>query len=142
MEKYKVFNDRGYHIGLVLQNGTERVVQRGSYVLLAKEEIEYLTSIAPRLFQGERQLRLEDRALAVELGFVLAEDQPVFDEAFIRKQLGQRMALVKAWLEGITEPFLKDEVCRVAQQMDLPASKLQILQDWCPERPLVTVESE
>ena len=142
MQRYKVINDRGYNIGLMLQNGTAQVVHSGSYLLLTKDEIEHLTSIAPRLFAGERQLRLEDRKLAVELGFVKNEDAPVFDEAFVRKQLSQKAQTMKAWLDSVQEPYLLDEVFRVARQMDLPATKLQIVQEKFPDRPLVTAENE
>ena len=142
MDRYKVYNARAYNIGLLLQNGTERVVQSGSYTLLSRDDIEYVASIAPRLFIGERQLRLDDRKLAVELGFVKSEDTPVFGESEIRKQLAQRPQSIKAWLESIQEPFLLDEVFRVAQQMDLPATKLQIVQEIFPDRPLVSAEPE
>lgn len=70
MDKTRVYNQRKYSIGLILQNGAERVIHPGSFALLARDEIEYLASIAPSLFDGEKQLRLEDRALAAQLGFV------------------------------------------------------------------------
>lgn len=142
MDRFKVINDRTYDIGLLLPNGTERVVHARSYTLLTRDEIDYVVSVAPALFAGEKQLRLEERALAVEMGFAACEDSPVFGEAEIRKHLGQRAQVLKAWLDGIQEPFLWDEVFRVARQMDLPATKLQIVQERFPERPLVPLETE
>lgn len=142
MERYRVYNDRQYNIGLLLPNGTERVVSPGAYTLMTKEEIEHMTGIAPGLFAGEKQLRLEDRKLAVELGFVLSEDVAVFDAAFIRKQLGFGAAKVKAWLETVTEPYLLEEVLAVVRTMDLPASKLQVIQERVPGQALIQTADE
>ena len=137
MERYRVFNDRQYNIGLTLPNGTERVVAPGAYTLLTQEEIEYIAGIAPRLFAGEKQLRLEDRKLAVELGFILDEHVAVFDDVLIRKQLQGSAAKIKAWLDTIEEAYLLDEVLAVAKAMDLSASKLQVIQDKFPGQTLI-----
>ena len=140
MEKIRVYNPLKFNIGLILANGTERTVLAGSYTLLTKEDIEYLASIAPKLFMGEKQLRLEDRELAVELGFIESVDQPVLNEEEIRKNLSQRVSHVKTWLDGIEEPFIIDIICDVAAQMDLPASKIQLLQERMPSREFLTAE--
>ena len=124
MDKTRVYNQRKYSIGLILQNGAERVIHPGSFALLARDEIEYLASIAPSLFDGEKQLQLEDRALAAQLGFVGDAQAETLDAEAIRKRLSQRVPQVKAWLESITEPYLLDAICDVAVEMDLPASKL------------------
>ena len=92
MEKTRVYNQRKYAVGLILQNGAERVVHPGSFILLSRDEIEYLASIAPALFDGEKQLRLEDRALAAQLGFVDDAQAETLDAEAIRKKLNQRAA--------------------------------------------------
>ena len=140
MEKIRVYNPRKYAIGVILQNGTERSILPGSFALLTKDDIEYLASIAPALFEGEKQLRLDDRNLAVDLGFVESVDQSVLDDEEIRKNLGQRASSVKAWLDSIHEAYLLDAICDVADQMDLPASKLQLLQERMPEREFLKAE--
>lgn len=138
MEREKVYNDRRYDVGLLLQNGTERVIKAGSYTLLARDEIEYLASLAPGLFFAESKLRLENRALAVELGFVLDENVPVFGPELIRKHLSGGVGKLKQWLDEISEPALIHEVYEVAMTMDLPASKLQVIQERMPERNVIT----
>lgn len=140
MEKIKVYNPRKFAIGLRLANGTERTVLPGSFTLLSKEDIEHLASFAPALFQDEKLLRVEDRSLTAELGFIDSPDKPVLDEEEIRKRLGQRPTQIKAWLDGIDEAFLLDAICDVAAQMDLPASKLQLLQERMPEREFLKTE--
>ncbi|MBQ9632164.1 MAG: hypothetical protein IJV04_04515 [Lachnospiraceae bacterium] len=140
MDKIRVYNPRKYDIGLVLQSGMERVIHPGSFTPMSRDDIEYAASMAPALFEGEKQLRLEDHALAVQLGFVQDESEPVFDAEEIRKKLGMRNPQVKAWLESIQEGYLLDAVCDVAATMDLPASKLQLLQDRMPEREFLKAE--
>lgn len=140
MEKTRVYNVRKYAIGLQLQNGAERVVMPGSFVLLVRDEIEYLASIAPLLFASEKQLKLENRALAAQLGFIESENAETLDAESIRRHLSQRVPQVKAWLDEVKEPYLLDAVCDVAAEMDLPASKLQLLKDRVPERELVQAE--
>lgn len=137
MDKTRVYNQRKYSIGLILQNGAERAIHPGSFALLARDEIEYLASIAPSLFDGEKQLRLEDRALAAQLGFVDDAQAETLDAEAIRKRLSQRVPQVRVWLEGVTEPYLLDAICDVAAEMDLPASKLQLLKERMPEREFI-----
>ena len=140
MEKVRVYNERKYSIGLLLQNGAERVVHPGSFALLARDEIEYLASIAPALFDGEKQLRLEDRALAVQLGFIDGEQAETLDTEAVRKHLSQRVPQVKVWLDGVKEAYLLDAICDAAMEMDLPASKPQLLKDRMPEREFIREE--
>ena len=137
MDKTRVYNQRKYSIGLILQNGAERVIHPGSFALLARDEIEYLASIAPSLFDGEKQLRLEDRALAAQLGFVDDAQAETLDAEAIRKRLSQRVPQVRVWLEGVTEPYLLDAIYDVAAEMDQPASKLQLLKERMPEREFI-----
>ena len=140
MEKTRVYNQRKYDVGMILQNGAERVVHPGSFILLSRDEIEYLASIAPALFDGEKQLRLEDRALAAQLGFVDDAQAETLDADVIRKKLNQRAPQLRAWLDGVTEPYLLDAICGVAAEMDLPASKLQLLQERMPGREFLHAE--
>ena len=134
MNKIRVSNPHKFAIGVSLFNGTDRAILPGSFTLMTREEIEYLASFAPSLFEGEKLLRLEDRELAAELGFIESMDDPVFDEDEIRRHLNQRAQQMKTWLDSIEEGYLLDEICDVAMKMDLPASKLQILQERMPTR--------
>lgn len=139
-DKMKVYNDRKYPVGLILQNGLERVVHSASYTLLSRDEIEFVASNAPRLFEGERQLRLEDRETAAQMGFIESAETPVMDDAEIRKKLSLRTNQLKAWLDGVSEPYLLDAIYDVAMTMDLPVSKLQLLQERMPDKEFIRAE--
>ena len=136
----KVYNDRKYPVGLILQNGLERVVHSAGYTLLSRDEIEFVASNAPRLFEGERQLRLEDHETAAQMGFIESAETPVMDDAEIRKKLSLRANQLKAWLDGVSEPYLLDAIYDVAMTMDLPASKLQLLQERMPDKEFIRAE--
>ena len=139
-EKTRVCNPHKFPIGVTLQNGMERAILPRSFALLTRDDIEYIASMAPKLFEDGKLLRLEDRNLAVELGFIESVESPVLDEEEIRKRMNQRVAQVKTWLDGIHEAYLLDAICDVAAQMDLPASKLQLLQERMPSREFLTAE--
>ena len=74
------------------------------------------------------------------MGFIDDPEKPVLDDEEIRKNLSQRVSQVKAWLDGIEEAYLLDAICDVAAGMDLPASKLQLLQEKLPEREFLKTE--
>ena len=140
MNKYRVNNPTKFPIGVRHYNGTECAIHPGSFTMMTIEEIEYLASIAPKLFMGEKMLRLEDRELAVQLGFIDSVDTPVLDEAEIRRRLKQNVSQVREWLNGIAEGYPIDTICDVAEKMDLPASKLQLLQERMPNREFLNVK--
>lgn len=140
MDLIRVSNKRKYDIGLILANGTERVVHPGSFVLLSRTDIEYLISIAPSLFEGEKQLAIDDKELEVQLGVLETPQDEILDAEVIRKKLSQRVGLMKEWLEEIHEPYLLDSVYDVAMTMDLPASKLQVLQEKMPDREFIIAQ--
>ena len=64
----------------------------------------------------------------------------MLDDEEIRKNLSQRVSQVKAWLDSIEEAYRLDAICDVAAGMDLPASKLQLLQEKLPEREFLKTE--
>ncbi len=136
MDKVKVYNDRKYDVGLILQNGSERVIHPGSFALLARDDVEYIASIAPALFMDEKQLRLENHEMAVQMGFA-EEGAEKLDAEAIRKHLTQRVPQIKSWLDTIKEAYLIDAICDVAADMDLPASKLQLLKERAPHREFI-----
>ncbi|MBQ3478414.1 MAG: hypothetical protein IJH25_09595 [Clostridia bacterium] len=140
MDNFRVYNARKYAIGLILQNGVERVILPGSFALLTRNDIEYAGAVAPDLFVGEKQLYLEDRKLAFQLGFIDDPESPMLNADEIKKKLVLRPAQLKTWLDTIQEAYLLDTICDVAATMDLPASKLQLLQDRLPARDFLKTE--
>lgn len=141
-DKVRVYNDRKYDIGLILQNGREQVIKHGSFANMTVDEVEYQISVAPALFEGEKQLRLSERGLSKDLKLIEDETQPVFNADEIRRNLNLRPQQMGKWLEGIREMPLLDLIYDVAQTMDLPASKLALLKERLPNREFIAGSNE
>lgn len=101
-----------------------------------------MASIAPALFEGEKQLQLADRDLAVALSFIEGKEFRPLDEDEIRKRLGQSAVKIKAWLDTVSEPFLLDAIYTVSLTMDLSTSKLKVLQEKMPHRELLPTDDD
>lgn len=130
----RITNLRGYHIGIPTQSGREYNIPPHGYITLPYEDIEWAASIAPSLFVGEKQLQVADRFFAIDMGFIEDENAKSVDDELIRKQLGQAIAKVEAWLVTISEPYLLDAIYRVSTTMNLSSSKLKVLQEKMPDR--------
>jgi|GEM_PF-2369556 len=130
----RVTNTRKFNVGVKLQNGIEHNIKPGGFVTLARADVDYIASIAPELFEGEKILRLDDREVSVENGFIDSVDDAPLDEEQIRKNLALSEKKMRAWLDGIAKPFLLDAIYDVAATMNLTAGKLKALQEKMPER--------
>lgn len=69
-----------------------------------------------------------------------SEQAEVLDAETIQKKLRFRVCQLKTWLDGISEPYLLDAIYDVAMTMDLPASKLQLLQERMPDKEFIRAE--
>lgn len=133
-ETIRAINIRKFSVGIRLQNGIEHNIAPGSFITLKRDDVDYLGSIAPALFQGEGILVLSDREVSVENGFIDSLENAPLDREEIAKHLQMGEKKLRAWLQGITEPYLLDEIYNVARTMDLTAGKLKALAEKMPER--------
>ena len=69
-----------------------------------------------------------------------SEQTELLDAETIQKKLGLRISQLKTWLDNISEPYLLDAIYDVAMTMDLPASKLQLLQERMPDKEFIRAE--
>jgi len=128
---------RDYPIGIMLQNGMSYNIRPRGFLMLSREDIEWVASIAPRLFDQERQLRISDRELAVNLGFIDKPESKPFDDTEIRRGLSLSVRKMEEWLNGIAEPYLVDAIYEVAKTIDLPVSKIKVLQEKMPNKEFI-----
>lgn len=138
----RITNVRKFNVGVKLQNGIEYNIKPGGFITLSRTDVEYIASIAPELFREEKILRLDDREVSVENGFIGSVEEEPLDEEQIRKRLAMPVKKMATWLEGVTEPYLLDAVYDVARTMDLPAGKLRALQAKMPDRDILETEDE
>ena len=103
---------------MILQNGSERAIQPHSFALLSQDDIEYLASIAPALFEGEKLLRLENRALSAQLGFIDSDDyiSVNFFDYLLKIMTGNNCDIVEC---GVKKVYDKDD-CDDILRKDAP----------------------
>lgn len=126
-EKVRVVNQTRYDIGLKLMNGGERNIHGGSFIILSRDDVEYVMGLAPKLFAAPCQLLVQDEVLLQDFGIAEKVEEVKIDKEEIGRKLTGSAKNLKAWLDSIEAPFLLDIIREVADGMDLPASKQKIL---------------
>lgn len=135
IERVRVRNVAPYNVGLKAQNGIEYNIKAGTFQTMNREDVEYNMTIAPALFAAPARLIVEDEELNEIMGIDPAESE-IVDAAVAEKYLKGSAAKLRAWLEENREPHVLEIVCEAAQKMDLPTSKVRILQEFVPGRNL------
>lgn len=141
--RYRVTNKCRYDIGVRLSNGQEVVITPGSFQLLTADDIAYVDSICSedKFFSKRMLVPLDQTGKEVamdQLGMYIEEDPaPHLDDAGIASALKQTPKKIEAWLDQVDDPAELHAIFEVAQTMDLPASKLKILNEKMPEKDLL-----
>lgn len=126
-DKVRVVNQTRYDIGIKLMNGGERNIHGGSFVILSRDDVEYVMGLAPKLFAAPCQLLVQDDELLQDFGVAEKVDEVKIDREEIGRKLTGSLKSMKAWLETVDAPFVLDIIRQVADGMDLPASKQKVL---------------
>lgn len=135
MERVRITNTSQHDVGLVTQNNIEYNIRPGTFISLTREDAEYMVAIAPKLFATENragELRIDDEGLAKDLNLVAPGDPSPADAAVVKKALSGNLAQLKKYVATLEEPYLINVVCQTAKEMDLPVSKMKVLQEAFP----------
>lgn len=135
---FQVRNKCGYDIGVTLTTGQQPNIRKGSFLPLSANEILYIESIARgrRPFSsgeleivddGGKKLKLEDLG-----GYTDTYTEKHFSKEEISANLKKSAKQIENWLEGITDPVELHAIKETADEMDLPSSKLKVLQEKLP----------
>lgn len=135
-DRVRVNNVTPYAIGLKSQSGIEYNIRPHAFVVMHRDDIEYNMAIAPSLFQSPARLIVEDQDLNDIMGIVPAEETAC-DKEEIDKILKGSAAKIEAWLNEHNQPHVIESVYTAAKEMDLPASKIKVLQKFMPNRDIV-----
>lgn len=139
----KLVNPQKFDVGIKTYDKPNGVnIQRGSFVLVSQDEVNYISSISDVIQRGVLRIenafgQKEDRAaeLFTELG--LDSNDPSFStDDDIRKHLSMSAKKIEEWLSGITEDFLLDRIYDIAMEMadKMTAPKLKVLSAKMPEK--------
>lgn len=136
-KKIRVYNDRRYDIGVQLVNKQTINIKSGSFALLTEDDIAYIESICSydkKLF-GTGKLRIdkpEEKDLG-DLGVYPVEQNQHLPTEEIEQRLHGKLADLKEWIASITDKSLLFEIREVAKGIDLPVSRMRVINDAMPE---------
>lgn len=135
MSKVKVWNRQKFNVGVKTYGHPLGInIPAGSFVPMEEDEVAQLISVCTLFQRGILSVEEEHKDLMVN-GGVMTEDLPncVSDEE-IAKKLGGTAKKLEEWLKTITEGYVLERIFDAAKAMNLPASKLRVLQEKMPHR--------
>ena len=136
-ERVRISNTSRHDVGLVTQSGIEYNIRPGAFIALSKDDAEYMVAIAPRLFATDErpgELRIDNEELAKDLNIVAPGDPSPTDDIVIKKALSGTVNQLKKYVADVESPLLIDAICEMAKTMDLPQSKMRVIQDAFPHK--------
>lgn len=129
-DKIRVRNNTTFDIAVKMLDEKERLIKAGSFLPMSKDEIDYLSSICSVFSSNHLTIENPEEAKEILEGSgIIVEENPVFmDDDDIRKHLRASAANVKKWLDEIEfDRVLFSRIERIATEMDLPASKMKVV---------------
>lgn len=143
-----VHNTTNYDIGITLSSNQQRVIRAGTFLPMSIDDILYIESNATRsrpfsskLFaikdKGGKEYALEDIG-----GFTDPYVKKHFDADEITANLSKSAKHIGAWLKEIEDPIELDAIRDIAEKMDLPGSKLKLIQAKIPNINLLEPDEE
>ncbi len=136
--RIRVYNRCNYDIGVTLTSGQKPNIRKGSFLPLSVDDILYIESIARgrKPFSSKelvpvsndgKDLTLEDLG-----GYTDTYAEQHFSKEEIEANLKKPFKAVENWLKKIDDPVELHAIGEVADAMDLPGSKLKLIQAKIP----------
>lgn len=144
--KLRVYNRCNYDIGVTLTSGQKPNIRKGSFLPLSVDDILYIESIARgrKPFSSKllvpvgddgKDLMLEDLG-----GYTDTYAEKHFSKEEIMTNLKKPFKAVENWLNKIEDPVELHAISEVALEMDLPGSKLKLIQAKVPNVDFLSAE--
>lgn len=142
--KLRVYNRCNYDIGVTLTSGQKPNIRKDSFLPLSVDDILYIESISGNFLpfssrklvavsQDGKELTLEDIG-----GYTNTYAEQHASEDEIMANLKKPYKTVESWLNKITDPIELHAISEVAIKMDLPGSKLKLIQAKMPNVDLLS----
>lgn len=145
---FRVYNNMNYDIGITLSSGQKPVIRSGSFLPISVNDILYIESIALRVKPFSSKMFIirdndnNDLTLEDIGGFSDPYAKKHYDADEIAANLSKNAKHISAWLKEIDDPIELDAIRDMAEKMDLPGSKLKIIQAKVPNKNLLEPEEE
>lgn len=131
--RLRVYNRTKYDIGVTLLSGQQPNIVAGNFITLSADDICFIdgnTRGRKPFSSGElvavgndgKELTLEELG-----GYTDPKTVKHFDDSEIEANLKKSVNQIKKWLETITDPVELDSIKVAAEAMDLPQSKLNVI---------------
>jgi hypothetical protein len=136
---FRVFNRCNYDIGVTLTSGQKPNIRKGSFLPLSVNDILYIESIARRRrpFSSGELVAVTDDGKDLKLadlgGYEDTYTAKHFNKDEIMANLKKSAKQVETWLNSIDDPIELHAIKEAAEKIDLPASKLRLLQEKLPD---------
>ena len=146
--RYRVYNRCNHAIGVYVNNGQQSLnIKPGSFAVLSVNDILYIESICNRkkFFSAKMLVPVDDSGKDLTLeaigGFTDESTNVHHSASEIETNLKKSLNSFKSWINNIDDPVELHEIWEVGKDMDLPASKLKILNAKMPNRNLLEEDS-
>lgn len=143
-KKFRVYNRCNYDIGITLTSGQQPNIRAGSFLPLSVDDILYIESIARgrKPFSSKQLVPVSDDGKELTLedlgGYTDTYAVQHFGSEEIEANLKKSAKVVEKWLEDITDPIELHAIAMVAKEMDLPGSKMKLVQAKVPNIDLLS----
>ena len=146
-KKFRVYNRCKYDIGVNLLSGQQANIAAGNFIILTINDILYIEGLSKRkVFSAKMLVPVDENNNDVALenlgGYPDAYATPHLSDEEIVDKLNKSVKTISTWLDSIEQPEELHAIFKVAKELDLPASKLKILQAKMPNKDLLEAEEE
>ena len=148
-QRYRVYNRCKHDIGVYVNNGQQSLnIKPGSFAVLSANDILYIESICghKKFFSSKMLVATDgnDKDLTLEDigGFTDESAEKHHDDKDIETNLNKSLKTFKAWIESIDDPVELHAIWEVGKKMDLPQSKLKVIQAKIPNEDLLADDAE
>ncbi len=135
---FRVYNKCNYDIGVTLMSGQTPVIKHGSFLALSVNDILYIESTARRRrpFSCEKLVVINDDGKQLTLHDLGGYEDPDATKHYSNEEISANLKKsaknIEAWLDEIDDPVELHAIGLVAKEMDLPASKMKLIQKRLP----------
>lgn len=143
----QVYNTANFDIGITLSSMQQRVIRHGSFLPMSVDDILYIESNCRAKPFSSKRFVIKDRnnkeySLEELGGYTDPYVQKHFDADEIAANLNKSAKHIAAWLKDIEDPVELDAIGEIAKQMDLPGSKLKLIQAKVPNKDMLEPDEE